>query len=247
MGILAHVDAGKTTLSEAILYNTGAIRNLGRVDNRDTFLDTDSIERQRGITVFSKQAIFTHEDTYVTLLDTPGHMDFSAETERTLAVLDVAVLLVSATDGVDGHTLLLWKALRHYGVPTVVFVNKTDMPGVDRKAVFENISDRFGGGIVDFSSDDRDENIAMCDEGLMEKYLEEGKIEDSDILTTMVNEQLFPVFWGSALKNEGANELVDFICRYTPEVEGGEEFGARVFKITRDSKGERLTHVKITS
>ena len=247
MGILAHVDAGKTTLSEAILYNTGAIRNLGRVDNRDTFLDTDSIERQRGITVFSKQAIFTHEDTYVTLLDTPGHMDFSAETERTLAVLDVAVLLVSATDGVDGHTLLLWKALRHYGVPTVVFVNKTDMPGVDRKAVFENISSKFGGGIVDFSSADRDENIAMCDEDLMEKYLESGKIEDFDILTLLVNEQLFPVFWGSALRNEGVNELVDFICRYTTEVEGGEEFGARVFKITRDSKGERLTHVKITS
>ena len=248
IGILAHVDAGKTTLSEAFLYNTGAIRNLGRVDNRDTFLDTDSVERQRGITVFSKQAVFEANDTYITLLDTPGHMDFSAETERTLSVLSAAILLVSATDGVDGHTLLLWRALKHYNVPTFIFVNKTDMPGVDRAEVLRQINAKFGEGIVDFSKDDRDEGIAMCDENLMNRYLSGATIEDDEIGKLVRERKLYPVFYGSALRNDGVNELLSNVCKYAP-ASGNDspEFGARVFKITRDSKGERLTHALITS
>jgi len=253
LGILAHVDAGKTTLSEAILYNGKAIRNIGRVDRGDAFLDTDSLEKERGITIFSKQAVLATDDCKITLVDTPGHVDFSSEMERCLSVLDAAVLVVSGADGIDSHTALLWKLLEHYNVPALVFVNKMDQPGSDKNALFKQLRNKFGTGVVDFSTEDTNElneNIAMCDEVLLDRMLEGKEPDEKDIHSLIYSRKLFPVFWGSALKNEGVDKLLSFITGSVSKDWAGletEKFGGKVFKITRDSKGERLTHVKVTS
>ena len=248
LGILAHVDAGKTTLSEALLYRSGAIRKLGRVDHADAFLDTDAIERERGITVFSKQAVFSLGDTQVTLLDTPGHVDFSTEAERTLRVLDCAVLVISGTDGIQGHTRTLWKLLERYAVPTILFVNKMDLAGADRAQVMESLKQRLSPGCVDFGAaeDILYEEAAACDETAIEQYFETGTLTD-DLIRRMVGKRkLFPCFFGAALKLEGVGELMEGLERFAPIPDYGSEFGARVFKITRDSQGNRLTYLKVT-
>ena len=253
IGILAHVDAGKTTLSEGILYLTGSIRKLGRVDNRDTFLDTYELERARGITIFSKQAVFTLGDTSVTLLDTPGHVDFSAEMERTLQVLDYAVLVISGADGVQGHTETLWRLLKRYHIPVFLFINKMDQPGTDRQALMEELKKRLDSSCIDFSCDEKDseewqEQLAMCDEELLDSYLELGKVEEKDIRRLIAGRKAFPCYFGSALKLQGVEELLAGLERYMETESSSEEaFGAKVYKISRDSQGNRLTHMKITS
>ena len=249
-GIVAHVDAGKTTLSESILYTSGAIRKMGRVDHGDAFLDTYELERSRGITIFSKQALFSLGDAQITLLDTPGHVDFSAEMERTLQVLDYAILLISGADGVQGHTLTLWKLLKRYQIPTFLFVNKMDQPGTDEKALMEELKKRLDGNCVDFSGD-RDtqewqEQLAMCDETLLESYLEEGSVEEGEIPRLINERKLFPCFFGSALKMTGVQEFLQGLEKYIEMPEYPREFGAKVFKIARDSQGNRLTYMKIT-
>lgn len=249
-GIVAHVDAGKTTLSESILYTSGAIRKMGRVDHGDAFLDTYELERSRGITIFSKQALFSLGDAQITLLDTPGHVDFSAEMERTLQVLDYAILLISGADGVQGHTLTLWKLLKRYQIPTFLFVNKMDQPGTDEKALMEELKKRLDGNCVDFSGD-RDtqewqEQLAMCDETLLESYLEEGSVEEGEIPRLINERKLFPCFFGSALKMTGVQEFLQGLEKYIKMPEYPREFGAKVFKIARDSQGNRLTYMKIT-
>lgn len=249
-GIVAHVDAGKTTLSESILYTSGAIRKMGRVDHGDAFLDTYELERSRGITIFSKQALFSLGDAQITLLDTPGHVDFSAEMERTLQVLDYAILLISGADGVQGHTLTLWKLLKRYQIPTFLFVNKMDQPGTDEKALMEELKKRLDGNCVDFSGD-RDtqewqEQLAMCDETLLERYLEEGSVEEGEISRLINERKLFPCFFGSALKMTGVQEFLQELEKYIEMPEYPREFGAKVFKIARDSQGNRLTYMKIT-
>ena len=248
LGILAHVDAGKTTLSEALLYRSGAIRKLGRVDHADAFLDTDAIERERGITVFSKQAVFSLGDTQVTLLDTPGHVDFSTEAERTLRVLDCAVLVISGTDGVQGHTRTLWKLLERYAVPTILFVNKMDLAGADRAQVMESLKQRLSPGCVDFGAaeDTLYEEAAACDEAAIEQYFETGTLTDGLIGQMVGKRKLFPCFFGAALKLEGVEELMEGLERFAPVPDYGSEFGARVFKITRDGQGNRLTYLKVT-
>ena len=248
IGILAHVDAGKTTLSEALLYCSGAIRKLGRVDHADAFLDTDAIERDRGITIFSKQAVLPLGDTEVTLLDTPGHVDFSAEAERTLRVLDCAVLVISGTDGVQGHTRTLWQLLKRYEVPTVIFVNKMDLAGADRAKVMAELKSRLDSGCVDFGAaeDALYEEVAMCGETALERYLESGTVPDGTIRSLVARRHLFPCFFGAALKLEGVEELIAGLERFAPVPEYGDAFGARIFKITRDAQGNRLTHMKIT-
>ena len=248
IGVLAHVDAGKTTLSEALLYCSGSIRKLGRVDHRDAFLDTDAIERERGITIFSKQAVLPLDTMEVTLLDTPGHVDFSAEAERTLRVLDCAVLLISGTDGVQGHTRTLWKLLERYAVPTFLFVNKMDLAGADRAAIMTELKQRLGSGCVDFGAPEETlfEEAAMCGEEALETYLETGAVSDDAIRSMVAKRQLFPCLFGSALKLEGVEEFLSALERFAPVPEYGDKFGARVFKITRDSQGNRLTHLKVT-
>lgn len=249
LGILAHVDAGKTTLSEAMLYLSGAIRKAGRVDNRDAFLDTYELERERGITIFSKQAVFSFDDVKITLLDTPGHVDFSAEMERTLQVLDAAVLVISAADGVQGHTVTLWKLLKRYQVPVFLFVNKMDQQGTDRDMLMQELCDRLGGGLTNFSEENRNtflEELAMCDEELLNCFLEKGDISEELIRKAIAQRKVFPCFFGSALKLFGVRELMEGIVRYMPISGYPKEFGARVFKITRDNQGNRLTHMKIT-
>ena len=248
VGILAHVDAGKTTLSEALLYHSGALRKLGRVDHRDAFLDTDAMERERGITIFSKQAVLTLGDTEVTLLDTPGHVDFSAEAERTLRVLDCAILVISGTDGVQGHTRTLWKLLQRYEVPVFLFVNKMDLAGADRESLMNNLKRQLDGGCVDFGAeaDVFAEEAAVCDEAVLEKYLETGEVSDADISRMIAERSLFPCFFGAALKLEGVEEFADGFSRYAPVPSYPEEFGARVFKIARDAQGSRLTYLKVT-
>ena len=246
IGMLAHVDAGKTTLSEAILYSAGSIRKLGRVDNQDTFLDTGDMERARGITIFSKQAAYNYNGSSYTLLDTPGHVDFSAETERTLWVLDAAVLVISGMDGVQGHTETLWSLLKRLGIPVFIFVNKMDMTGYDRDYLMDNIRHRLSDGCVDFLCEDSGEQIAMCDEAMLEHFLETGANDEQDVVNAIAGRKLFPCYFGSALKNEGVSELLDGMNRYVVEPVRGEEFGARVFKIGRDDKGERLTYMKVT-
>ena len=202
LGILAHVDSGKTTLSEAMLYRAGAIRKLGRVDHGDAFLDTDSLEKARGITIFSKQALLTAGNTAITLLDTPGHVDFSTETERTLQVLDYAVLVVSGTDGVQSHTETLWRLLRRYHVPTFVFVNKMDLPGMTREQLLTQLNHRLGEGFVDFGAEPaaRNEALALCDEQLMEKILDTGTLTDADIIPAVARRHVFPCWFGAALR-----------------------------------------------
>ena len=248
VGILAHVDAGKTTLSEALLYHSGAVRKLGRVDHRDAFLDTDSIERERGITILSKQAELTLEDRSVTLLDTPGHVDFSAEAERVLRVLDCAVLVISGTDGVQGHTLTLWRLLQRYGVPVFLFVNKMDLAGADRTAVMAGLKRQLDSGCVDFGADTETlaEEAAVCDEAILESYFESGEVSDDDISRMIGERKLFPCFFGSALKLEGVEEFIRGFSKYAPVPSYPGEFGARVFKIARDPQGARLTYLKVT-
>ena len=249
MGILAHVDAGKTTLSEAMLYLSGAVRKLGRVDKKDAYLDTDAQERARGITIFSKQARFAWKDFGITLLDTPGHVDFSAEMERTLQVLDYAVLVVSGADGVQGHTETLWKLLKRNEIPTFLFVNKMDQPGTDKEALLANIQERLSDNCIDFTnpcSDEYFESLAMCEDALLDVYLENGALPKEDVLRLIVQRKAFPVLFGSALKVEGVEELLDILLEYTTEPAYGSEFGAKVFKISRDDQGNRLTHLKVT-
>ena len=281
IGILAHVDAGKTTLSEAILYQTGTIRRLGRVDNKDAFLDTYELERARGITIFSKQAVFELGNTQITLLDTPGHVDFSAEMERTLQVLDYAVLVVSGADGVQGHTETLWRLLERYHVPAFIFVNKMDQSGTDWKAVLRNLRERLSGNCVPFNglqaiderlvpdagktifqkenpladveneAGDFLEELAMCDEQVLETYLEKGTVGQKDVCRMIGNREIFPCFFGSALKLWGVEELLEGIRQYGRGLSAADwkdkPFGARVFKISRDEQGNRLTHMKIIS
>ena len=246
IGMLAHVDAGKTTLSEAMLYQTGAVRRLGRVDHGDAFLDTEQLERERGITIFSKQAVLSWGDTQATLLDTPGHADFSAEMERTLWVLDCAVLVISGTDGVQSHTRTLWQLLKHYQVPVFLFVNKMDLPGADQSAVLEQLQ-RLDEGCLDFGAEEGAlmENIAASDEALLERYLEGKPITDEEIRERIRRRRIFPCFFGSALKLEGIEELLAGLERWCPPEKAGGAFAARVFKISRDG-GERLTWLKVT-
>ncbi len=248
MGVLAHVDAGKTTLSEALLYQSGAIRRLGRVDHRDAFLDTDGIERERGITIFSKQAEFSLGDLSVTLLDTPGHADFSAEAERVLQVLDCAVLVISGSGGVQAHTRTLWRLLERYAVPTFLFVNKMDLAGTDREKLLAELKARLEPGCVDFSlpPEALAEEAAVCDEALLERYLETGAVSQEDLTDLVRRRKLFPCLFGSALKLEGVEELLEALGRCAPLRTFPEEFGARVFKVSRDERGTRLTWMRIT-
>ncbi len=250
IGILAHVDAGKTTLSEAVLYLTGALKRLGRVDHRDTFLDTFEIERERGITVFSKQAEFTLGNTEVTLLDTPGHVDFSAEAERVLQVLDYAVLVVSGPDGVQSHTLTLWKLFEHYRIPVIIFVNKMDLPGAEKGELMKELTGRLSEGCIDMSPGLKDEavkeNLAMFDDVLLERVLENGEVTSDDVAKLSADRKVFPCFFGSALKLEGVGTLLEALDGYTMQPAYGLEFGAKVFKVSRDAQGNRLSHMKIT-
>ena len=248
LGILAHVDSGKTTLSEAMLYRAGVTRRLGRVDHKDAFLDTDALEKARGITIFSKQALLTVGDTDITLLDTPGHVDFSTETERTLQVLDYAVLVVSGTDGVQSHTETLWRLLRRYHVPTFVFVNKMDLPGMERQELLAQLNRRLGEGFVDFGAEqaDRDEALALCDENLMDRMLDAGQLQDADLIPAIARRHAFPCWFGAALKLEGVDALLDGLDRYTRPAPALEAFGAKVFKVSQDEQGARLTWLRVT-
>lgn len=252
IGILAHVDAGKTTLSESMLYQSGSIRKLGRVDKGDAFLDTYELERERGITIFSKQAQLSIDDLQITLLDTPGHVDFSAEMERTLQVLDYAILVISGADGVQGHTETLWKLLERYHIPVFLFINKMDQNGTDEAALMNELKKRLDENCVDFSQTDTDElneSIAMCSEALLEQYLESGEIEDTQIRNLIRKRNLFPCYFGSALKVTGVDEFMRGIMNYTEVATESEEakFGAKVYKISRDDQGNRLTYIKVTS
>ncbi len=251
VGLLAHVDAGKTTLSESILYQSGAIRNLGRVDHQDAFLDTDEMERERGITIFSKQAVLTWKDTEITLLDTPGHVDFSAEMERVLQVLDCAVLVISGADGVQGHTETLWKLLTRYGIPVFLFVNKMDQEGTDCGKLLAELKSRFSEGCIDFGrvetgAEEVIEEIAVCDEQTMEEYLEKGSVAAASIRRLVAERKIFPCYFGSALHLQGVEELMNGICTYQMQKEYPAVFGAKVYKIARDGQGNRLTYLKVT-
>lgn len=257
IGILAHVDAGKTTLSERLLYLCGVIRQIGRVDHGDTFLDNYELEKERGITIFSKQAILKTEDVEVTLLDTPGHVDFSAEMERTLQVLDYAILVINGMDGVQSHTMTLWRLLERYQIPTFLFVNKMDQNGTDHDALFADLKAHLHENCVDFGkvqendeentlTPDQMENIAVCDETLLEKYLETGSIEEEEIAELITQRKIFPCYFGSALKEDGVEDFWNGVQKYTREPKRPTEFGAKVFKIARDEQGNRLTYMKIT-
>lgn len=264
LGILAHVDAGKTTLSEALLFTAGAIRKAGRVDKKDAFLDNYELERERGITIFSKQAVFSYEDLRITLLDTPGHVDFSTEMERTLQVLDAAVLLISAADGVQSHTRTLWKLLESYQVPVFLFVNKMDQPGADQEKILAGVQNQLSGNCVDFTPlvgtaateskgaaleadmQEAMEAVAICDEELLNSFLTDGRISQGQLREKIAERKVFPCLFGSALRLQGIEALLSAIEAYAPEKTYPEAFGARVFKVTRDSQGSRLTHMKIT-
>ena len=258
IGILAHVDAGKTTLSEELLYLCGEIRKIGRVDHGDAFLDTYELEKERGITIFSKQALLKTENMEVTLLDTPGHVDFSAEMERTLQVLDYAILVINGMDGVQSHTMTLWRLLERYQIPTFLFVNKMDQQGTDHDALLNDLKQHLHENCVDFGrTQDTDygmyeltpeqlENIAVCEEDLLETYLETDIVEDRDIVRLIVQRKIFPCYFGSALKEKGVKDFWNGVQQYTAEPERPTEFGAKVFKIARDEQGNRLTYMKIT-
>ena len=250
-GILAHVDAGKTTLAEGLLYACGAIRKAGRVDHGDAFLDNAEMERKRGITIFSKQARIHWKNTDVTLLDTPGHVDFSAEMERTLQVLDVAILVIDGSDGVQGDVYTLWRLLKRYNVPVFLFVNKMDQPGTDPDRLLAQLRKKLDGNMVSMEKlsgmDSQEiEQAAMCSESLMEEYLETGRLRTDALAETIADRRLFPVFFGSALRQQGIAELLDGLDTYTPVPEYPEAFGARVYKIGRDTSGNRLTYLKVT-
>ena len=250
IGILAHVDAGKTTLSESMLYLSGSIRKLGRVDYRNAFLDTYELERERGITIFSKQAVFSLGDREVTLLDTPGHVDFSAEMERTLQVLDYAILVINGADGVQGHTLTLWRLLKTYQIPVFLFINKMDQEGTDKEKLLLELKKRLSDSCIAFdeslSKEEFMESIAMCEEGLLEEYLESGEVQKEGIRQAIQKRNIFPCFFGSALKVFGVEEFLKGMEEYMISPEYGEQFGAKVYKIARDSAGNRLTYCKIT-
>ena len=267
IGIVAHVDAGKTTLSESMLYHAGAIRKLGRVDHKDAFLDTDQMERERGITIFSKQAVFRWKDRTITLLDTPGHVDFSAEMERVLQVLDCAVLVVSGADGVQGHTQTLWKLLKRYHIPTFLFVNKMDQEGTDGEKLLKELRKRFGENVVPFvdimtesdcpggkvylhtkesAVEEVLEELAVCEDDMMEEYLEEGRISLDKVQKAVADCQVFPCYFGSALHSQGVEELLDGLDLYIKDKTYPAEFGAKVYKIARDNQGNRLTYLKVT-
>ncbi len=254
VGILAHVDAGKTTLSESMLYTGGSIRKLGRVDHQDAFLDTYDLERARGITIFSKQAVFSWKDMDITLLDTPGHVDFSAEMERALQVMDYAVLVISGADGVQGHTVTLWRLLKQYEIPVFLFINKMDQEGTDRKLILEDLKKRLSDGCVDFNGiselenaeDSCLENLAMCEEGMLEEYLEKGSIEKNSIVQAVRARKVFPCYFGSALRLEGVEEFMEGLRLYTAATDYPHAFGAKVYKIARDEQGNRLTYLKVT-
>ena len=247
--LLAHVDAGKTTLSEALLYESGVIRTRGRVDHKDAFLDTSPLERERGITIFSKQACFSYGNMEVTMLDTPGHVDFSSEMERTLQVIDYAVLIISGTDGVQGHTETVWKLLQKYRIPTFFFVNKMDLPGADKAAVLKELQAKLSPYCVDFTEEEEllCENVAMCEETLLETYLEEGTFDlKKEVRRLVSGTLLYPCYFGSALQNEGVEALLEGLESYTKIPEYQKEFAGKVYKITRDDAGQRLTHMKLT-
>lgn len=267
IGIVAHVDAGKTTLSESMLYHAGAIRKLGRVDHKDAFLDTDQMERERGITIFSKQAVFRWKDRTITLLDTPGHVDFSAEMERVLQVLDCALLVVSGADGVQGHTQTLWKLLKRYHIPTFLFVNKMDQEGTDGEKLLKELRKRFGENVVPFVDimtesdcpggkvylhtkesvvEEVLEELAVCEDDMMEEYLEEGRISLDKVQKAVADRQVFPCYFGSALHSQGVEELLDGLDLYIKDKTYPAEFGAKVYKIARDNQGNRLTYLKVT-
>lgn len=248
-GILAHVDAGKTTLSESLLYLSGKIGKLGRVDNKDAYLDTHDLERARGITIFSKQAIFEIRETQITLLDTPGHMDFSAEMERTLQVLDYAILVISGADGVQVYTKTLWRLLHMYGIPVFLFVNKMDQSGTDKDRLMKELKEQLSDGCIEFrqvQTEDFYEQLAMCEEIMMEAYLEKGHIDTAQIKKAVKARKVFPCFFGSALKLQGVEPLMQGIVKYALTPHYPDEFGAKIFKITRDEQGNRLTHMKLT-
>ena len=255
IGVLAHVDSGKTTLSESMLYLSGSIRKLGRVDHKDAFLDMYELERSRGITIFSKQAVFTMNDTCITLLDTPGHVDFSAEMERTLQVLDYAILVISGADGIQGHTKTLWRLLAKYDVPVFLFVNKMDQNGVNKSEILKCMKAELSSDCIDFNeaydgiqdcSEEFFESIASSDELLLEQYLENGELEEEDVRRVIRERKVFPCFFGSALKLIGIEEFLKGLQRYTSEPSYPEEFGAKVYKVSRDEQGNRLTHLKVT-
>ena len=248
VGILAHVDSGKTTLSEAMMYRSGNIGKLGRVDHKDSFLDTNALERERGITIFSKQAVLNYGDAVFYLLDTPGHVDFSAETERTLQVLDYAVLVISGTDGVQSHTATLWKLLRKYRVPCFLFVNKMDLPGADRQFLLNELRGKLSDGCVDFTDDASEaffENLALCSDALFSRY-ENGTITPQAVAEAIAKRQVFPCLFGSALRQQGVDEFLEKLNQYTQMPLFGADFGALVYKIAEDAQGNRLTFMKIT-
>lgn len=254
IGILAHVDAGKTTLSESMLYQSGSIRKLGRVDKGDAFLDTYQLERERGITIFSKQAQLSIGDLKITLLDTPGHVDFSAEMERTLQVLDYAILVINGADGIQGHTETLWRLLERYQIPVFLFINKMDQAGTDKDKLIKELKKRLNENCVDFSSSDIDgfnESIAICNEYILEDFLENGTIETEQISKMIKRRELFPCYFGSALKIIGVDEFMQGIAEYSESVKlsdtSTQQFGAKVYKISRDEQGNRLTYIKVTS
>lgn len=249
LGILAHVDAGKTSLSEAMLYTSGKIRHLGRVDNQNAYLDTHALERQRGITIFSKQAIFPINDLEITLMDTPGHVDFSAETERTLPVLDCAILVISGSDGIQGHTKTLWQLLTRYEIPTFIFVNKMDQHGADAAPIMHMLKQEFSDACIAMEgplSSDIYEQLALCDEHAMDAYLGKGQLDTGEIQALVARRKAFPVYFGSALKQFGVESLMNGLSDYAPVPEYTEAFGATIYKISRDPQGTRLTHLKIT-
>ncbi len=249
IGILAHVDAGKTTLSEALLYNAGITKALGRVDKGNAYLDTDELEKQRGITIFSKQAEFIWKDLEVTLVDTPGHVDFSAEMERTLQILDYAILVISASNGVQSHTRTLWELLKMYKVPTIIFVNKMDMPDTDKALLLSELKSKLDDSCIDFTDIQEvmsNEEVAMTNESLMEEFLSCGKIDIEDIKRGISDREIFPCHFGSALKNDKIIDLLDGLNTYIDEKKYPDKFSAKVYKINRDSQGNRLTYIKVT-
>ena len=247
-GLLAHVDAGKTTLSEALLYTSGARRTLGRVDHRDAFLDTHNLERARGITIFSKQATLETRQLDITLVDTPGHVDFSAEAERVLSILDCAVLVISGTDGIQAHTMTLWRLLQRYSIPTFLFINKMDLLGLEKEKLMEQLHSQLSEHCVDFTQDPDAiaEAAAMCDEALLENYLETGEVTEGNLRGLIAKRNLFPCCFGSALKLQGVEELLDILDRLAPQKEYPSDFAARVYKISRDPQGNRLSWLKLT-
>lgn len=246
IGILAHVDAGKTTLSEAMLYISGKLKTLGRVDHGNAFLDTAELEKLRGITIFSKQAVFDWKNTEFTLLDTPGHVDFSAEMERTLQVIDSAILVINATDGIQGHTQTLWNLLKQHQIPTAIFINKMDLPNMGKESLLNELKTRFSDNCIDFTSENLFEQIAVCSDDVLDEYLNTNTISETQICDLINNRSLFPCFFGSALSANGVDALLDSLNTYFYQPSYPTEFGAKIFKISRDNAGNRLTHVKIT-